>query len=255
MSLFARCVLILLAVATIQAAEPMTATGLGHALYLADDGTVWAWGSNSNGQLGQGDTTPRYEPVQVPGLDRIVQIAAGNFHSMALRADGRVYTWGYNAYGQIGNGTSGTDALSPVLITLFNAKQISAGAYHCLALHTNGTITSWGYNGTGCVGDGTTTSPVTSPTTVVGGLKYRAVCGGGLHSMAIRDDGTVWAWGWDTYGQLGDDAPLTSQSSPVQVATINNALSLAAGYFHSIAVLANGNVYTWGRDANGQLGN
>ncbi len=248
--------LLLLLAGVLAAAEPMAATGRNHALYLADDGTVWAWGANGNGQLGLGDTTPRYEPVQVPGLTGVVQVSAGLYHSMALRGDGQVFIWGQNTYGQIGNGSSGsgTDQQVPYNVGLSNVKQIAAGGYHCLVLLTDGTLRSWGYNGTGCVGNATTTSPVTSPVTVVGANRYRFIGGGGLHSLAVRDDGTAWGWGWDTNGQLGNDATLANQSSPVQIAGLSNIVAVAGGYIHSLAVTAGGGFYAWGDDENGQLG-
>jgi alpha-tubulin suppressor-like RCC1 family protein len=102
---------LLVCAACVSAVEPMAATGRNFALYLADDGTVWAWGDNSYGQLGLGNNTPHYEPTRIPGLAGIVQISAGIYHGMALRADGTVFTWGYNGYGQIGTGSAGTDQL------------------------------------------------------------------------------------------------------------------------------------------------
>jgi alpha-tubulin suppressor-like RCC1 family protein len=247
--------------AVLPAVEPQVVTGNQHALYLADDGTVWAWGRNSEGQLGLGDMTPRLEPVQVPGLTNIVQVSAGLYHSMALKADGTVYAWGYNYYGQVGNGGSGTSVgvTSPYALSLSNVKQIAAGGYHCLALLTDGTARGWGLNLYGEVGNGSsvTTSPyaVTSPATVSTSVKFRSICGGGLHSLAIRDDGTAWAWGYDGYGELGNDSSLISQSSPVQVSGLTNVMSLGAGYLFSMAVTTSGSAYVWGDNSAGQLCN
>ncbi len=248
-----RILLLVLCCAIAHAVEPMLSTGKEHSLYLADDGTVWAWGSNTNNQLGTGGGDSNI-PVKVPGLANIIQISAGYWHSVALRADGTVWMWGQNVWGQRGNGTSGGNIASPQQVAgVSGVKQISSGGFHILALLADGTARAWGYN-TGGIGNGTTTNPVTTPAVVSGGHRWRMLCGGGRHSLGIRDDGLAFAWGEDGFGQLGDDAPTTAKLVPTQVATITNVIHLGAGYDHSLAVTEGGTLYAWGRNTDGQCG-
>ena len=120
---------------------------------------MWAWGSNSNGQLGDGTFNFHPTPTQVPGLANIIAIAAGQSHSLALKNDGTLWAWGFNGNGQVGDGTSGNNKLSPVAVTTTgftnNITAIAAGANHSLAITTGGAVWAWGLNGNGQVGDGT----------------------------------------------------------------------------------------------------
>ena len=249
-------VLLLIVIAVPQrltAAEPLVVSGYDFSAYLAADGTVWTWGSNTYGQLGNDTTTPHYAPQQVPGLSRVVSISAGYYHVLAVLSDGTMRTWGNNSYGQIGNGTSGSSQTTPVNIGLSNIKAVAAGGYHSLALTAAGTIQAWGTNSVGELGDGTLVQK-TSPVAVTGGNIYRAIAGGGSHSLAITWTGTIQAWGSDSNGQLGNDALSANKNTPVTVSGISNALSIAAGWKHSIAGLADGTVRTWGWNSAAQIG-
>src|SRR5690348_6973235 len=200
------------------------ADGTMHRLALKSDGTVWSWGSNNSGQLGIGSRTTDVSvaPVRVSGLAGAVQIAAGSMHSVALTADGNVWTWGYNGWGQLGNGTWNW-SLAPARVPgLGGVIAIAAGYGHSLAVKMDGTVWAWGHNGWGQLGDG---NPATSgqnpgptiPVQVRGLTGVVAVAGGTIHSLALRNDGTVWAWGSNEYGQLGDGTT-SHRSTPVQVA-------------------------------------
>jgi alpha-tubulin suppressor-like RCC1 family protein len=234
------------------AAEPLVVSGYDFSAYLAADGTVWTWGSNSYGQLGDGTTTPHYTPQQVPGLNRVVSISAGYYHVLAVLSDGTVRAWGYNFDGEIGVGTTSVQ-YSPVNPGLTNIKAVAAGGYHSLALTAAGTIQAWGTNSNGELGDGSSTQR-TSPVLVSGTMKYRAIAGGGSHSLAITWIGGIHAWGSDSNGQLGDDSISANKKVPTAVSGISNALSIAAGWNHSIAGLADGTLRTWGWNSSAQLG-
>ncbi|MFM2091219.1 MAG: hypothetical protein RLZZ127_1708, partial [Planctomycetota bacterium] len=236
------------------AVEPQVATGFLHTVYLAPDGTVWTWGYNGNGQLGLGDTTSRSTPTRVPGLERVIGVAAGYYHSAALKADGTVMVWGYNANGQLGVGDT-TDRHSPTALGgIANIVQIAGGGNHTLALNRpGGRLFAWGSNWAGQVGNGSNTDALT-PFSIIGS-GVRSVAGGGNHSLAVMNDGTMRAWGDDSQGQLGDDAPLVSKNVPVVVSGITDAFQAAAGWQHSMVMRASGQVWTWGDDAYGQLGN
>ena len=227
--------------------------GSMYSVALRVDGTVWAWGHNAYGQLGDGTLTQRPSPVQVGGLANVVAVAAGYYHSIALRADGTVWAWGHNAYGQLGDGTL-TQRPSPVQVGgLANVVAVVAGQYHSVAVRADGTVWAWGYNGSGQLGDGTVTDRL-SPVHVVGLTRVVAVGSGANHSVAVRADGTVWAWGSNGLGQLGDGT-VTQRPSPVQVGGLANVVTAGgAGVAHSVALRADGTVWSWGYNAYGQLG-
>ena len=221
-----------------------------HSLALQYNGTVWAWGGNSSGQIGDGSTTNRTTPTQVSNLGNIIAIAAGNSHSLALREDGTVWAWGSNSYGQLGDETT-TKRTTPVQVSnLTDIVAISAGSSHSLALKSDGTVWAWGYNSSGQLGDGTTTHRLT-PTQVLNLTHVTSISTKGDHSMAIQDS-SVWTWGSNTYGQLGDGTT-TKRLTPVKV-NIENVVAIAAGGFHSLIIKSDGTVWGWGRNQQGQLG-
>jgi alpha-tubulin suppressor-like RCC1 family protein len=225
-----------------------------HSLALKTDGTAWAWGCNSSGQLGDCTTNNRSSPVSVVGeFTDWCQVSAGSFHSLALRTSGTAWAWGSNT-GRLGDGTT-TNQSSPVSVVggFTDWCQVSAGAIHSLALRSNGTAWAWGCNSAGRLGDGTTTNQ-SSPVSVVGGFTdWCQVSVGNYHSLALRSNGTAWAWGPNTFGGLGDGTT-TSRSSPVSVVGgFTDWCQVSAGG-HSVALRTNGTVWAWGSNGSGQLG-
>ena len=255
--------------------------GSYHSLALSSSGAVYAWGWNGSGQLGNGTTADSHIPVAVKVVGtpmagkNITQISAGGSfndgHSLARASDGTVYAWGRGVYGQLGNGTT-TDSNVPVAVktvgTPMAAKtitQISAGAGHSLALASDGTVYAWGQNTYGQLGNNVTTnssSPVAVQTTgtPMAGKSIVNIAAGGYHSLALADDGTVYAWGYNPTGQLGNGATVDSRT-PVAVKATGtpmagkNIIKIAAGVHNSLALASDGTVYTWGRGEFGQLGN
>jgi alpha-tubulin suppressor-like RCC1 family protein len=237
--------------------------GTGHSLALRDDGRVFAWGDNVQGQLGDGTTSDRSTPVAVSGLGGVRAVAGGTRHSLALRHDGTLLAWGDNAHGQLGDGTT-TDRSRPVQV-LAGATAVAAGAFHSLAVRNDGTVLAWGRNETGQLGDGTT-SDRSTPVAVVGLTGIVAVAAGGTpegsHSLALRNDGTVFAWGDNSKGQLGDGTT-TDRAAPVVVQFPSDfpdvlvefhVVALAPGALFSVTLGSDGRVRTWGDNSNGQLG-
>jgi alpha-tubulin suppressor-like RCC1 family protein len=240
--------------------------GGSHSLAIEQGGTVWAWGSNADGQLGNGTTTSSSEPAPVPGLSNVVAVSAGGTHSLALEANGTVWAWGNDASGQLGNdGTTNASTPQEVCATgstggtcsagyLSNVIAISAGGSHSLALTSSGTIYAWGLGSLGQLGNGTTTTSDV-PVQVSGITTAVAIATGNSHSLALLANGTVDAWGLGTSGQLGQGTT-NSSDTPVSVTGLpSNITQIAGGYAHSLAMTATGQVYAWGLDSTGQLGN
>ena len=180
------------------------AGGGNHSLALKNDGTVWAWGYNEYGQLGNGSATTRYTAAQVSGLSGITAIAGGGNHSLALKNDGTVWAWGYNEYGQLGDGSTTTRYTAVQVSGLSGITAIVGEGTHSLALKSDGTVWACGLNDVGQLGDGTRETTRITAVRVSGVSDVTAIAGGYNHSLALRDNGTVWAWGYNEYGQLGN---------------------------------------------------
>ncbi|ERM18314.1 RCC1 domain-containing protein [Brevibacillus laterosporus] len=231
--------------------------GENFTLALREDGTVWAFGKNRSGQLGDGTTETRVKPVQVSGLTDIVAIDAGEEFSLALSEDGTVWAWGNNSVGQLGNGTR-EKALQPVQVSeLTDVIAISTGEKQGFAVTSNGDVYGWGYN-QGKLGDGTNKSR-NSPVLIDGIYDVIAVDSGKQHTLALKEDGTVWAWGTNTHGQLGYGTPVNYSMTPNQVflestEPLNQIVAIDAGGFHSHAIKKDGTVWSWGFNSNGELG-
>ncbi|MCX6380516.1 MAG: hypothetical protein NT023_13755 [Armatimonadetes bacterium] len=219
---------------------------------LASDGTVWGWGANFMGQLGDGTTVGRQIPTRAPSLSGIVQISGNQTNSMALKSDGTVYSWGFNYYGGVGDGTT-TNRTSPVVVTgLDHVIQVSEGGYYALALKSDGTVWAWGRNNSGQLGDGTTVTRLT-PVSVPSLTNVMQISAGQEHSVAILGDGSVVAWGQNYAGQLGDGTT-TGRLTPVPISGLVNITQISAGNQNSMALQSDGTVLTWGANYGGQLG-
>ena len=223
--------------------------GGGHSLALLSNGTVVAWGYNAHGELGSGnDTGPdncagspcSKTPVAVSGLSHVVAIAAGSFHSLAVLSNGTVVAWGDNAYGELGNG--GHNSSTPVAVSgLSGVTQVAGGEYHSLALRSNGTVMAWGMNVYGQLGNGTIdtiSTPHPTPTPVSGLAGVTQVAAGQYHSLALRSNGTVMAWGADAHDQLGNGTSESNSLTPREVVELPLGVTqLSAGSSHSVALV------------------
>jgi alpha-tubulin suppressor-like RCC1 family protein len=225
-----------------------------HSAALISDGTVWTWGYNGNGQLGDGTTNSRQTPVLVTGLTNITAISTGDQFTLALDTSGNVWAWGYNGYGQLGDGTT-TNRNAPVQIPsnlLTNVVAISAGEHHAVALKSNGTVWTWGYNVNGQLGDNTNTNRML-PVQVTQITNGAAIAAGQSFTLVLQKDGTVLSWGNNSNGQLGDRT-LISHTSPVIVPGLTNVINITAGSMHTTALKEDGTLWAWGLNNSGQLG-
>ncbi len=228
------------------------AVGANHALALRDDGTVWAWGDNDYGQLGDGTQTQRGTPVQLAGLPKVTAVAARTDHSLALATDGTVWAWGDNEYSQLGAPENIAFSVKPRQVPgLAAVKAVEAGRYHSLALKEDGTVWAWGRNTRGQLGTPGTGSA--TPIKVAGLTDVTAVAAGYDHNLAVKSDGTVWAWGSGDFAQLGTGR-YDDSDRPVQVPGLSNMVAVAAGQYHSLALQKDGTVWAWGYNRYNVLG-
>jgi len=235
--------------------------GRDHSLFLTNDGSAWASGSNGQGQLGNTSAAdPQRTPIQVSGISSVSAVSAGHYHSLAVTG-GAVYAWGRNATGQLGIGnTTPQSTPVPVVGGLSGVIAVAAGEDHSLALKSDGSVWAWGSNAYGQIGSTLATNPQTTPIQVmgVGGIDTLsgvvAIAVGYRHSIALLNTGTVVAWGENIGGQLGDNS-YTQRNVPVAVVGLSNVLSIAGGWGHSLASRADGTAWAWGNNGTGQLGN
>ena len=216
----------------------------------------YAMGSNSSGQLGDGTTNDASTAVKMSAPVTFTDVAAGGLHAVALGTDGKVYAWGSNTWGQLGDGTT-TDSATPVVVHTPGGvafTSVSAGTNQSYALSSTGVLYAWGLNTFGQLGNGTNTSSST-PVTVSApaGVTFSAVSAGGLQTLALGTNHTVYAWGSNSFGQLGDGTT-TNRNAPVAVTIPGGATAVAAGGSHSLALASDGNVFAWGQGSSGQLG-
>jgi alpha-tubulin suppressor-like RCC1 family protein len=235
-----------------------------HSLAVRIDGTAWAWGYNGSGNfgsLGDGTTINRSSPVSVVGgFTDWCQLSAGFAHSVGLRTNGTAWAWGCGGQLTSGQGRLGDNSTisrsSPVSVVggFTDWCQVSAGCEHSLGLRTNGTVWAWGSGGQGRLGTNETISR-SSPVSVVGGFTdWCQVSAGCEHSLGLRTNGTVWAWGSGTRGRLGTNETI-NRSSPVSVVGgFTDWCQVSAGYEHSLGLRTNGTAWAWGAGSNGRLG-
>jgi alpha-tubulin suppressor-like RCC1 family protein len=230
--------------------------GIDHTAAVRTNGTLWAWGPNLCGVLGDGTTVSKSSPVSVVGgISDWCQVAAGSNHTAAVRINGTLWAWGCAGNGRLGDNTA-VNKSSPVQIsgTFCDWCQVSAGQAHTVALRTNGTLWSWGIGTGGMLGNNCTTDR-SSPVSVVGGFTdWCQVSAGREHTAAVRTNGTLWTWGCNGGGRLGDGTT-TSRNSPVSViGGFINWCQVSGGRANTAAVRTDGTLWTWGCNQCGRLG-
>jgi alpha-tubulin suppressor-like RCC1 family protein/Leucine-rich repeat (LRR) protein len=230
------------------------ASGYNHTVGIKTDGSLWSFGNNTNGQLGNGTTADKNVPSKVGTSNDWKTMTAGWGHTIALKTDGTLWAWGNGNLGQIGNGSNTVKPYNPQqqIGTEKDWQDIAAGAHYTVALKTDGTLWAWGYNEFGQLGDGTTVNK-SSPIQIGIANDWQTIATNNNHTVALKKDGSLWAWGSNNYGQLGD-ATIIQKNAPTQIGTATNWKTIAAGYEHTTAIKTDGTLWVWGSNNNGQLG-
>ena len=239
----------------------LVSAGALFSLGLRSDGSLWTWGSNQDYQLGQSllSNTIKSTPTKITITPSPKDISAGTAHAAVVLTNGTLWSWGLNDHGQLGINTT-SDATKPTQVGVAtNWESVSAGGAHTLAKQqVTNYLYAWGANANGQLGQGSTTD-IGVPTQV---NLFNSPAGtvavfsaGGAHSMAIGTDGTLWVWGANGSGQVGDSSTLTDYPFPYQVGTNTNWARVAAGGLHSLALTTDGRLFSWGSNQYGQLGN
>eukprot|EP00245_Coleochaete_scutata_P012098 TRINITY_DN4638_c0_g1_i1.p1 TRINITY_DN4638_c0_g1~~TRINITY_DN4638_c0_g1_i1.p1 ORF type:complete len:425 (+),score=61.67 TRINITY_DN4638_c0_g1_i1:61-1275(+) len=235
------------------------ACGDCHCLAVTEDGGVFSWGRNQNGQLGLGDTVDGLFPQKIPAFEgiKVRMVAAGAEHTAAITEDGRLYGWGWGHYGNLGLGDR-LDRKLPELVTSVQGERmamVACGWRHTIAATASGKVYTVGWSKYGQLGHGDNNDHlVPHAVESLKNMTAAQIAGGWRHSVALMSDGVLYAWGWNKFGQLGV-CNNEDQNAPHAVASIPEAvLQVSCGWRHTVAVTEKGNVYAWGRGTTGQLG-
>jgi alpha-tubulin suppressor-like RCC1 family protein len=232
------------------------AAGRFSSLGLTSTGLIYAWGSNTGGALGDNTAISKSSPVTVVGgITNWSSISSGHGGArLAITNTGILYAWGDGSFGQLGTGTT-FNRSSPVTVVggITNWSAVSTGGFFALGLTNTGIVYAWGYGANGQLGDNSVLQR-SSPVTVVGGItNWSAIAAGRDHSLGLRDNGVLYAWGFNTQGELGDNTNVKKSSPVTVVGGITNWSAIAASQ-HSLGITDTGVLYAWGWGTSGQLG-
>ena len=226
---------------------------------IDEEGNLWGWGENTLGTLGTGTKESSSVPVRIKEGTKFKKISVGGGHSLAIDIDNNLWSWGFNNVGQLGNNSSAT-AYEPIQIMQgTKIKEIIADGQFSLAIDETGTLWSWGNNFRGALGNGTTTSGYEVngiPNKVQTDRKFKKISGGSANSFGIDTENNLWAWGFTSSGRLGiGETDNTEVTLPTIVKEGTKFKEISGGSSHTLAIDEEGNLWSWGSNGNGELGN
>jgi alpha-tubulin suppressor-like RCC1 family protein len=232
--------------------------GSNHSLGIKKDGTLWAWGKNDYGQLGDGTIVNKLVPTQIGNDANWKVISAGYNYSAAIKSDGTLWTWGINEFYQLGDGTTDKSGIPKKISNDTNWETVDAGGFFCVALKREGalnTLWSWGNNFRGQLGNNTTVD-VTIPTKIGRSSNWKMISAGLYHVIALElvtGGARLMAWGDNRYNQLGDGT-IINKNVPTQVSRDLDWAFVTTGYYHNLALKSTGTLWSWGENTSGELG-
>ena len=234
----------------------MVDTRHGHTCAVKTDGTLWCWGSNLEGRLGDGTSTQRLVPTQeYTAADNWRSVSAGHDHTCAVKTDGTLWCWGWNNNGRLGDATTSVRGIPTQEYTAATDWQsVSAGYSHTCALKTDGTLWCWGANFDGQLGDNTTTARHVATQEVTAADDWRMVKAGGHFTCGLKTDDTLWCWGRNVNGRLGDNTTTTRHVPTQEISASIDWQTVDAGSAHTCANKTDGTLWCWGSNLNGRLG-
>lgn len=233
-------------------------TGANHCIVLKTDGTLWTWGNNSNGQIGNGGSSDIFNPYQVGWADDWSTVGTGksSAHNLAIKNNGTLWAWGDNFYGQLGF-DAGQDYSTPQQVgTASDWHKAYCGMFFSIAIKTDSTLWGWGSNEFGQVDESNSDNFILVPTQISQDSSWTELSCGDAHCLALNSAGDMYAWGYNLLGTVGNgNSGVGSNATLQHIATEHTWLSVAAGDSHSLAVRSDNTLWSWGASAYGELGN
>ena len=229
------------------------AAGYERSFAIRADGSLWAWGDNSRGQLGDGTDINKSEPCHI--MDDVASVTACKQHTLAIKTDGSLWAWGNNTIGQLGNGTGGDrdDYIPDPVKIMDDVAAAAGGSSHSLALKTDGSLWAWGSNRYKQLGDDSINGYTTTPVKIMYGVI--AIAAGGNHSFAIKADGSLWAWGTSDYGEIGSGNQTNyTEEIAIPEKIMDNVASVSTSEFHTLILTTDGRVVACGNNSYGKVG-